>query len=244
MTLQHLCLIVENPVHTITTNIKGSERVLEFAVKYRVPVFIASTSEVYGKSTNKTFKEEDDLILGATTKQRWSYACSKLIDEFLALAYYNKFGHPVIIGRLFNTVGPCQTGQYGMVLPRFIQQALTGEDITVYGDGEQTRCFTSVNDVVKIFMELVEQEKAYGQVINIGSTFEISIKQLAEKVKNITKSSSKITSTPYDEAYEKGFEDMRRRFPDLGKLKGIIGWVPETSLDTIIDEMINKLKKK
>lgn len=236
-------LIVENPVHTITTNINGTEKVLKYSVKYRVPTFIASTSEVYGKSVQNEFNEEDDLILGATTKQRWSYACSKAIDEFLGLAYYHKYGHPIIIGRLFNTVGPRQTGQYGMVLPRFVSQALTGESITVYGDGSQTRCFTSVNDVVKILVELIQKKEAYGEVVNIGSNFEISIKNLAQKVKEMVGSSSEIVSVSYEKAYEKGFEDMKRRFPDMSKLKKIVGWVPETTLDTIIPEIVDEMKR-
>lgn len=236
-------LIVENPVHTITTNINGTENVLKHAIKYRIPVFVASTSEVYGKSTNDKFNEEDDLILGATTKQRWSYAASKAVDEFLGLAYHHKYGHPIIIGRLFNTVGPRQTGQYGMVLPRFVSQAIKGKPITVYGNGNQTRCFTSVHDVVKILIDLIQKIEAYGQVINIGSNFEIAIKDLADKVKKITKSSSEIIIVSYDEAYEKGFEDMKRRFPDISKLKRIVGWVPKTTLDEVIPEIVETMKR-
>src|SRR5262252_6179588 len=212
-------LIVESPVRTIETNIKLTETLLDLANKKKRPVFIASTSEVYGKSTDFPFREDGDLVMGATTKGRWSYACSKAIDEFLALAYWREKKLPTIVVRLFNTVGPRQTGQYGMVIPTFVKQALANRPITVYGDGKQSRCFCYVGDVVGALMKLMDDERSVGQVFNIGSNREISIADLARKVKELTNSESEIVFVPYDEAYEEGFEDMPRRVPDIAKIK-------------------------
>ncbi|MCK5578209.1 MAG: GDP-mannose 4,6-dehydratase, partial [Planctomycetes bacterium] len=205
-------------------------------------VFIASSSEVYGKSDKIPFKEDDDTVMGPTTKARWSYACSKAIDEFLALAYWRERKTPTIIGRFFNTVGPRQTGRYGMVIPRFVKQALTGQPITIYGTGEQSRCFASVNDVVNAMIKLAHTEQARGQVFNIGSDEEITINDLAEKIKEKTRSSSPIKHIPYDEAYESGFEDMQRRVPDLSKIKKAIGYQPSKNIDQILDDVIKYIK--
>src|SRR5687768_5776732 len=212
-------LIVERPVHTIETNVHGTEVVLKHANKKKKLVVIASTSEVYGKSANVPFSEDADLVLGPSSKHRWAYACSKLIDEFLALAYWKERKLPVIIVRLFNTVGPRQTGQYGMVIPTFVRQALAGEPITVFGDGTQSRSFTYVGDVVGAMVALINEPRAIGQVFNIGNGTEISMSALAEKVKTLTGSSSEIVRIPYERAYEAGFEDMPRRVPDLTKLQ-------------------------
>jgi UDP-glucose 4-epimerase len=227
-------LIVESPVRTIETNIGTTEVVLANASKKRKPVFIASTSEVYGKSTALPFTEEGDLVMGPTYKGRWSYACSKAIDEFLALAYYKERGLPTVIGRLFNTVGPRQTGRYGMVVPNFVRQAIAGEPLRVFGDGTQSRCFCHVNDVVRALAELMEREGFYGEVFNIGRDDEISITGLAEKVREIVGSGGEIVYVPYAEAYEAGFEDMQRRIPDSTKIHNAIGWVAERSLEDII----------
>src|SRR5689334_14826323 len=208
-------LIVEQPVHTIETNVHGTEVVLKHANKKKKLVFIASTSEVYGKSTDVPFREAADLVLGPTAKHRWAYACSKMIDEFLALAYWKERKLPIVIVRFFNTVGPRQTGQYGMVIPNCVRQALAGEPITVFGDGTQSRSFTHVADVVDALMKLSVEPKAVGQVINIGNTEEITIEQLAMRVRELARSKSIIKFIPYDEAYESGFEDMPRRVPDL-----------------------------
>jgi UDP-glucose 4-epimerase len=235
-------LIVESPVRTIETNIKGTEAVLMHANKKKKKVIIASTSEVYGKSDQKTFKEDADLILGPTTKGRWSYACSKAIDEFLALAYWKEKKLPVVITRLFNVVGPRQTGRYGMVIPRLVKQALQNKPITVFGDGKQSRCFAHVKDAVDAIIKLSAAEKAIGGVINLGSDEEISIEELAKKIKEAARSKSEIRYIPYSEAYEEGFEDMRRRVPDLAKIKKLIGYKSKYSLDNIIKDVIEYYK--
>jgi UDP-glucose 4-epimerase len=231
-------LIVEEPVHTIETNVHGTEVVLKHANKKKKKVVIASTSEVYGKSLDVPFREDADLVMGATMKHRWAYACSKAIDEFLALAYYKERDLPVIIVRFFNTVGPRQTGQYGMVLPSFVQQALAGNAITVFGDGTQQRSFTYVGDVVECLMKLVVEPKAVGQVFNIGNKEEVTILRLAEIVKSLTGSSSPIEFVPYDKAYEEGFEDMPRRVPDLAKVAQLVGYQPKVQLNEIITKVI------
>jgi nucleoside-diphosphate-sugar epimerase len=235
-------LIVEQPVHTIETNVHGTEVVLKHANKKKKLVFIASTSEVYGKSTAVPFREGADLVLGATVKHRWAYACSKLIDEFLALAYWKEKKLPVVIVRLFNTVGPRQTGQYGMVLPTFVRQALTGQPITVFGDGTQSRSFTYVVDVVDALVKLAQEPRAIGEVFNIGNTGEVTIRDLAERVKTLTRSSSPIQFIPYDEAYEAGFEDMPRRVPDISKAHELIGYQPRLELDDIIRTVIDHIR--
>ena len=231
-------LIVEQPVHTIETNGHGTEVVLKHAAKKRKLVFIASTSEVYGKSTDVPFRESADLVLGPSEKHRWAYACSKLIDEFLALAYWKDKKLPVVVVRLFNTVGPRQTGQYGMVLPTFVRQALAGEPITVFGDGTQSRSFTYVGDVVDALVTLAQEPRAIGGVFNIGNTGEISMRALAERVKTLSGSRSPIQFVPYDEAYEAGFEDMPRRVPDISKIAELIGYEPKVALDDIITRVI------
>jgi nucleoside-diphosphate-sugar epimerase len=235
-------LIVEQPVHTIETNVHGTEVVLKHAAKKRKLVFIASTSEVYGKSVDVPFRESADLVLGPSEKHRWAYACSKLIDEFLALAYWKEKKLPVVVVRLFNTVGPRQTGQYGMVLPTFVRQALAGEPITVFGDGTQSRSFTYVGDVVDALVTLALEPRAIGQVFNIGNTGEISIRDLAARVKAMTDSRSPIHLVPYDEAYEAGFEDMPRRVPDISKLAQLIGYQPKVDLDDMISRVIAHMR--
>lgn len=236
--------IIESPVRTIETNIKGTELVLECAAKKGKPVFIASTSEVYGKNAHDSFREDDDIVLGASSRSRWSYATSKLLDEFLALAYFHEKKVPVVIGRLFNTVGPRQTGRYGMVLPTFIRQALEGEPVTVYGSGEQSRCFGYVGDVVEAIIRLMECDRARGQVVNIGNTEEITIKELAELVKARVGSASRIAYIPYDEAYAPGFEDMMRRVPSVEKLQVLTGFRPTTSLNVTIDRVVAYMKNE
>ncbi len=231
-------LIVKSPIHTIETNVMGTEIVLKTARRYRKKVLIASTSEIYGKSNATPFAEDDDRVQGPTTKSRWAYAASKALDEFLALAYHKEVGLPVTIARLFNTVGPRQRGRYGMVIPRFVRWALAGEPIQVYGDGQQTRCFANVSDVVRAIAGLAECEQAVGEVYNIGTQEEISILELAHRVKERTGSPSEIVMIPYDEAYEEGFEDMRRRVPDTTKIRRAIGWQPEKDLNTTLDEII------
>lgn len=231
-------LIVEDPVDTIATNIMGTEAVLTTANRYSCKVMLASTSEVYGKGLKVPFNEEDDTVIGPTSHSRWSYASSKAIDEFLGLAYYHQFNLPVVIMRYFNTVGPRQTGQYGMVLPRFVRQALAGEPVTIYGDGEQARCFSDVADVIDATTKLAENPGAVGQVFNIGSTEEVTIRELAEKVVAATGSSSKIVYIPYDDAYAPGFEDMRRRVPDLGRVQQLIGFSPRYTLDDTLRRVI------
>jgi UDP-glucose 4-epimerase len=230
--------IVESPVRTIETNVRGSELVLELASKKKKRVLIASTSEVYGKSTKFPFSEEDDLVLGPTTKGRWSYACSKAIDEFLALAYHRERRLPVTIVRLFNTVGPRQTGRYGMVLPTFVRQALCGEPLTVFGNGEQSRCFTHVGDIVKGLVQCISCDMAVGQVFNLGSTEEVTMNALAQKVVDATDSASEIKYLSYEEAYGAGFEDMQRRVPDISKAREWFGYTPTQSLDDIVKSVV------
>jgi UDP-glucose 4-epimerase len=232
-------LIVESPVRTIETNIRGTEVVLALANKKKKKVLIASTSEVYGLSTDVPFREDGNLVMGATTKGRWSYACSKAIDEFLALAYWREKKLPTIIVRLFNTVGPRQTGQYGMVIPTFVKQALSGRPITVYGDGRQSRCFGYVGDVVGALIKVMDHADSVGQVFNIGSNQETSILELAQRVKELTKSKSEIVFMPYDEAYEEGFEDMPRRVPDTRKVAELVGFRPAMDLDGILQSVID-----
>ena len=237
-------LIVEQPVYTIETNVHGTEVVLKHANKKKKLVVIASTSEVYGKSEDVPFREDSDLVLGPTPKHRWAYACSKALDEFLALAYWKERKLPVIIVRFFNTVGPRQTGTYGMVIPNFVRQALAGESITVFGDGRQTRSFSHVADVVGALLKLVVEPRALGQVINIGNTQEVTIRALAERVRELAGSNSPIKLVPYDEAYESGFEDMPRRVPDLTKIEALIGYRPRYSLDDILVQVIEYFRNK
>jgi UDP-glucose 4-epimerase len=232
-------LIVESPVRTIETNVKGTEVVLEFANKKKKKVLIASTSEVYGKSTKIPFSEDDDLVMGATHKGRWSYACSKAIDEFLALAYWKEKKLPVVIVRLFNTVGPRQTGRYGMVLPNFVRAALAGEPLTVFGDGTQSRCFCHVKDTVGALSRAIEHPGAVGQILNVGSNEEISIGDLALLVKSMTGSASPIHYIPYDEAYEEGFEDMHRRVPDISRINSLFGFQPTHDIRQIVQSVID-----
>lgn len=231
-------LIVESPVRTIETNIRGTEIVLHLAAKKRKRVLITSTSEVYGKTVKVPFREDDDLVMGSTDKGRWSYACSKAIDEFLAIAYWKEKKVPTVIARLFNTVGPRQTGQYGMVIPNFVDQALEGRPITIFGDGSQSRCFTHVNDVVGALMGLIAHPDAVGEVYNIGATTEVTIEQLAERIRHLTGSESPIVKIPYDEAYEGGFEDMQRRMPSIEKISRLIGYQPTYTLDQILLSVI------
>ena len=237
-------LIVEQPVHTIETNVHGTEVVLKHANKKKKLVVIASTSEVYGKSEDVPFREDSDLVMGPTPKHRWAYACSKAIDEFLALAYWKERKLPIIIVRFFNTVGPRQTGRYGMVIPNFVRQALAGEPITVFGDGNQSRAFTHVSDVVGALIKLVSEPRAIGQVINIGTTEEITIRALADRVRTLSRSQSPIKLVPYDEAYESGFEDMPRRLPDLTKIRELIGYSPAHTLDDILAQVIEYFREK
>jgi UDP-glucose 4-epimerase len=237
-------LIVEQPVHTIETTVHGTEVVLKHANKKKKLVVIASTSEVYGKSDDVPFREDSDLVMGPTPKHRWAYACSKAIDEFLALAYWKERKLPVIIVRFFNTVGPRQTGQYGMVIPNFVRQALDGEPITVFGDGKQSRAFTHVHDVVGALLKLVGEPKAVGQVVNIGNTEEVTIEDLARRVRELSGSKSPIKYVPYDQAYESGFEDMPRRVPDLTRVRGLIGYEPKHSLDDILNQVIDYFRRR
>ena len=230
-------LIVESPVRTIENNVHTTEVVLSAASKKKKPVFVASTSEVYGKSTALPFREDGDLLLGPTFKGRWSYACSKAIDEFLALAYWKEKGLPTVIGRMFNTVGPRQTGRYGMVVPNFVRQAIAGQPLTVYGDGSQSRCFCHVHDVVRALAGLMEREDLYGEVFNIGSEAEITIRGLATRVRELVGSDAPIKYVPYDEAYEQGFEDMQRRVPDITKIRSVLDWEPTKSLDDIVADV-------
>jgi UDP-glucose 4-epimerase len=236
-------LIVERPVHTIETNVHGTEVVLKHANKKRKLVIIASTSEVYGKSADVPFRENADLVLGPSEKHRWAYACSKLIDEFLALAYWKEKKLPIVVARLFNTVGPRQTGQYGMVLPTFVRQALAGEPLTVFGDGTQSRSFTYVGDVVDALVALASEPRAVGEVFNIGNRGEISIHHLAERVKALAGSDSPIRLIPYDQAYEAGFEDMPRRVPDISKLNALIGYEPQVGLEEIIRRVLEHARR-
>lgn len=234
--------ILEHPLESIIANIDGTKVVLELCNKFKKKVLITSSSEVYGKQTNDSLAETDDVVYGPSCKSRWSYATSKLLDEFLALAYYRTKGLNTIIVRLFNTVGPRQTGAYGMVIPRFVSQALKGGPITVYGDGKQTRTFTYVKDVVDALIRLMEVPGAVGEVFNIGGNEEISIKELALKIKKLTNSDSEIRYIPYDEAFEKNFEDMRRRVPSLEKIRGLIGFEPKTDLDSILKSVIEWIR--
>ena len=231
-------LIVEKPVHTIETNVRATEVVLAAASKKSRPVVVASTSEVYGKGSKIPFEETDDLTLGPTTHSRWAYACSKALDEWLALAYCREKDLPVIVVRFFNTVGPRQTGRYGMVLPNFASQALRGTPITVYGSGDQSRCFGHVHDAVEAVMRLIETPAAIGEVFNVGADEEITILELAERVRQAARSESEIVFVPYSEAYVEGFEDMHRRVPDVRKLERVIGFKPMTPLSKIIDDVV------
>lgn len=239
-------LIVEQPVHTIQTNIAGTEVVYKTALRYKTKVLVASTSEVYGKGNTIPFREDDDVVLGPTSRSRWSYAVSKMVDEFLGLAYYREKGLPVVVFRLFNTVGPRQTGRYGMVIPRFVQQALDGEKITVYGDGSQTRCFLHVRDAVRAIIALSETSEADGRVFNIGDTQEISILNLARKVVQMTAPEEdkyedpdhRIEFIPYDQAYAEGFEDMHRRVPDVSRIYDTVGWESDCQLENILNDVI------
>jgi UDP-glucose 4-epimerase len=237
-------LIVEAPVHTIETNVHGTEVVLKHANKKKKLVVIASTSEVYGKSAEVPFREDSDLVMGPTTKHRWAYACSKAIDEFLALAYWKERKLPVVIVRFFNTVGPRQTGRYGMVIPNFVRQGLAGQPITVHGDGTQTRSFCYVGDVVEALQRLVEEPRAVGEVFNVGNDQEISILKLAEKVRGLTGARSGIVLVPYDQAYEAGFEDMPRRVPDLSKIAHLVGYAPKVGLDEILARVIDHVRRQ
>lgn len=231
-------LIVEHPVHTIETNIMGTEAVLKSALRYGCRTLIASTSEVYGKGSKVPFAEEDDVLLGPTSRSRWAYAASKMVDEFLGLAYQREFGLPVVIMRFFNTVGPRQTGRYGMVIPRFVRQALRGEPITVYGDGEQSRCFCDVSDVVQAIIGLAFHPDAPGRVYNIGSTEETTINALAQRVRALAESQSPIVHIPYEQAYAEGFEDMQRRVPDITRIHTLLGWSPKLGLDDMLRRVI------
>ena len=236
-------LVVNRPVEVIETNILGSQKVFEVANRYKKKLLLASTSEIYGKGDEIPFREDADRVLGPTTRSRWSYSDSKAIDEFLALAYHKEKGLPVVIVRLFNTVGPRQTGRYGMVIPRFVEQALSEAPITVYGDGRQTRCFAYVTDIVAAMIGLAEHPHAEGEVFNLGSQEEIAIIDLARTVKRRTGSVSPIVKIPYDEAYEIGFEDMRRRVPDISKTRNLIGFSPKTGLDEILDRVIEHFRR-
>jgi UDP-glucose 4-epimerase len=231
-------LIVQDPVYTIQTNIMGTEAVLVAAQRYSCKVLIASTSEVYGKGVCVPFNEDDDRLMGPTTRSRWAYATSKAVDEFLGLAYHRQYGLPVVVMRLFNTVGPRQTGHYGMVVPRFVRQALKGEPLTVYGDGSQSRCFSDVADVTRAIAQLAEEAAAIGQVFNIGSTEEVTIRDLAQRVIDLTESHSAITYVPYDEAYAPGFEDMQRRVPSIERISKLIGYAPRHTLNDTLGRVI------
>jgi UDP-glucose 4-epimerase len=233
--------ILDHPMESITANIQGTEIVLELCNKFKKKVLIASTSEVYGKHTHAPLVETDNIIYGPSSKFRWSYAASKLMDEFMSLAYFRTTGLPVAVVRLFNTVGPRQTGTYGMVIPRFVSQALKNDPITVYGDGKQTRTFTFVKDVVWALIRLIDIDNAYGQVFNVGGMEEVSILELAERIVRLTNSKSDIRFIPYDEAFGKDFEDMQRRVPSIEKIKELIGFDPQTSLDAILTKVINSM---
>jgi UDP-glucose 4-epimerase len=237
-------LILEQPTRTIETNIEGTEVILRHASRYRRRVVITSTSEVYGKSEKVPFREEDDVILGPTHRARWAYAASKMVDEFLALAYWNEKRLPVVIARLFNTVGARQTGRYGMVVPRLVEQALRGEPLTVYGDGEQSRCFGSVRDVVIGLDHLMECEAATGEVVNLGNPEEVTINGLAKLILDVTGSRSQITHIPYDQAFAEGFEDMRRRVPDISKAKRLVGFDPKIGLRKIVEDVADDFRRR
>jgi len=235
--------IIDNPLLSLRTNIVGTENVLEFANKYKKKVLVASTSEIYGKSNNIPFSEEDDRLLGSTHISRWSYSSAKAIDEFLSLAYHREKKLPVVIVRCFNTVGPRQTGQYGMVIPKFVKNALLNHPLTVFGDGKQSRCFADVEDVTDGIIKLMNTKKAEGEILNIGNESEISIEELAKKIKKITNSKSKIEYINYEDAYEEGFEDMRQRKPDLTKIKKFIDYQPRYNLDKILERIIDHFEK-
>ena len=235
-------LIIKDPVHTIETNLLGSEIVLRLARRYRRKVLLASTSEVYGKSNDLPFREDADRVMGATTKSRWSYAESKAMDEFLALAYHKQFHTPIVICRFFNTVGPRQTGMYGMVIPRLVKQAVADLPLTVYGDGQQTRCFCNVKDTVRAVVDLSAEPRAVGEIFNVGSSDEITILELARRIVQRARSRSEIKLIPYDQAYESGFEDMRRRVPGTEKINSVIGWQPTIALDQTLDEVIAQFR--
>lgn len=237
-------LVVNEPIKTIVNNIRGTETVLEETCRYRRPLLITSTSEVYGKGQRKVFHEGDDAVIGPTTRTRWCYAASKAIDEFLALAYWHEKRHPVSIVRLFNTVGPRQTGRYGMVIPRFVTQALRNEPVTVYGDGQQTRCFAYVCDIVPALIKLILRPDLCGQVFNVGTTENVTMEELAQRVIKKTRSSSKIHYVPYDQVYGPGYEDMRHRAPSLTRIKEAIGYEPQTTLDEILDVVITDIRKR
>lgn len=235
-------LIVQSPVHTITTNIGGTEAVLKAARRYRAKTLIASSSEVYGKGLSVPFREDDDVLLGATCRHRWAYAASKMVDEFLGLAYHREFGLPVVLFRLFNTVGPKQVGHYGMVMPRFVGAALAGEPLIVYGDGTQSRCFCHVRDAVRAMIALSQESVAEGKVFNVGSVEQISILDLAKRIISLTKSPSTIRFVSYEQAYAEGFEDMQRRVPDIARIQQFLGWTPEYSLNQIILDIADWLQ--
>ena len=237
-------LVVHDPVRTIRTNVEGTDKVLTYAAERSKRCIMASTSEVYGKSAKPFFQESDDLCIGASTNSRWSYACSKLLDEFLLMAFHRNRGLPGTVVRFFNTVGPRQTGRYGMVLPRFVSSALAGAPLKVYGTGEQTRCFCHVQDVIRALKLLIPAERSYGKVFNIGTTRRISIRQLAELVIERAKSSSEIRKVSYEDAYEPGFEDMMNRAPDCTAIKELCGWIPQIELEQIIDDVIAYTKSK
>ena len=232
-------LILKNPINILETNIKGTDAVLKSVTKHDKAVLIASTSEIYGKSTDYPFKEDSDRLLGPTTISRWAYSDSKAIDEFLSLGYYHQFNTKVVITRLFNTVGPRQTGRYGMVLPRFVESAISGKEIKVFGDGNQSRCFMHVHDAVKALTSIINDSNAYGEIFNVGQQTEVSILDLAKRIIELTKSNSEIRLVPYSEAYDPGFEDMPRRIPDTTKINSLIGWKPSIELDEIITDVIN-----
>ncbi|MBW1787315.1 MAG: GDP-mannose 4,6-dehydratase [Deltaproteobacteria bacterium] len=235
--------IMDHPVETLDINVKGSETVLRLANRFKKKIFIASTSEIYGKHLEHSLSEDDNRVMGTVKKRRWAYACSKTLDEFLALAYYDEKKLPVVIGRLFNTVGPRQTGQYGMVLPNFVQSALLGKPITVYGDGDQTRSFTHVQDVTDAVARLMVEPGAEGEIFNIGNDKEVTINELARKVKEMTGSNSDIEHISYERAYGPGFEDMERRCPDIAKINDLIGFRPANDLDVIIQSVIDYFKR-
>ena len=235
-------LIIEKPIETIITNVIGTKVILEMAYRYGIKILIASTSEIYGKNKNGSLREDDDRIMGSVTKQRWAYANTKTLDEFLSLAYHREYGLPIVIVRMFNTVGPRQTGRYGMVIPNFVRAAIDGKPIRVFGDGQQTRCFAYVGDVVRCLADLMGHPGAVGNIFNIGNDKEISIIGLAEKVKEITGSSSPIVLVPYKEAYGEGFEDMERRVPDLAKVNALVGYEPNIQLDEILRNVVEYFK--